>query len=319
MILIVCEPGDSHAAAVASRLVASGHAVEIVDGAELASGAAVEIEIGGDQPRFRRRLVVGERTIELDEVAIGWWRRRPDPVLPPALLLAGSAPDPASDATDPLESVLDSLDISWISDPRLGRRSRSRPLLWAAAAHAGFALPRTLVTRDREAARAFADDHADGIIATTLTRRADDWSDGTRMESGACLSAWFDGTAGDTVLQAWVVGVDVRVMIVGSAMFAVELVDRDPGMPLDLALELGAVRRVELSDAVFDSLAEMMATLGLSTATVDLRRTADGHHVVTDLDPSPRWAPFERQAGWPVTAAVADLLALRHRVLAGAR
>jgi len=311
MILIVCDPGDDHAAAVAARLLDAGREVEIVDAVGLSPDVALDLEYGGHDRPARRVLHVHGRAIDLDSVTVGWWRRLPAPVASHDRALLAATPASA----DALESVLASLDVVWINDPAADRASRRRPVLWDTAALAGLAVPHTLVTRDRAEALTFAHEHAEhGVSVTSIERRTDDWTSGTRLPA-ASIPAWFDGAATDSVLQSWVEGIDVRVIVVGTAMYTVELIDRDDETPVELAIAAGCLRRADLPDHVYEALWVLMQNLGLITASIDLRKTPEGHHVLIDLDPSPRWADIERRTAWPITSAVADAITRRERVL----
>lgn len=325
MILIVGSQHDEHVRLVADRLRTVGHPVVELDAADHDAASAVGLqvgELGGDRhlgarpsSGLGRRLETRDgRTIDLEAVTGGWWRQ-----LPPAISADDFGDRAYRDAmpAEPraaLDGVLASLDIPWANDPLHDRRSRHRPLLWAAGAAAGLALPRTLVTRDPGAALDFlAGLPASGAISFPLVRRVDDWWTGAPVGHGDEAAERVLGATGDTVLQAVVPGDDVRVIVAGSAMFAVELAGRPLDLPIELALADHGLRRTELPDPVFEAVAELMARLGLVTASVDLRRTAEGEHVLLDLDPTPQWSMIEELTAWPITRAVADLLAQRAR------
>ncbi|WBU36791.1 hypothetical protein [Homoserinibacter sp. YIM 151385] len=320
MILIVSEPGDPQVAAVVHRLEGTGHEVAVVDAdrrfeVELAFDAAP----GGHGVARRASLRCDARSIELDRARVGWWRRLPPAVYTGALAGLGSGPAELGSRiadTEALEGVLSALELSWMNDPVRDRRARRRPLFWSAAVEAGLSLPRTLVTRDPEAALDFLREHrGDEVVSSALIRRADDWWGSSPVGGEERLSERLREAEGELVLQPVVQGVDVRVVVVGSAMFAVELEGRPADLPLDLAFADHGVRRTELPDPVFDAVSALMLRLDLSTASIDLRRTPEGDFVAIDLDPSPAWTLLEELTAWPVTRAVADALALRERVL----
>ena len=76
----------------------------------------------------------------------------------------------------------------------------------------------------------------------------------------------------------------------------------------------GAGRRAryepyDLPADVRGALLETVTGLGLRFCSADLILTPDGRHVFPDLNPNGQWLWLELEAGLPLSAAMADLLA----------
>jgi hypothetical protein len=65
----------------------------------------------------------------------------------------------------------------------------------------------------------------------------------------------------------------------------------------------------DLPQDVRGALLEMVSGLGLRFCSADLVLTPDGRHVFLDLNPNGQWLWLELEAGLPLSAAMAGLLA----------
>jgi hypothetical protein len=114
-----------------------------------------------------------------------------------------------------------------------------------------------------------------------------------------------------TQFQQYVEGVDVRVHVVGSEVFATRIESsatdyRYASAQVGEAANLAATR---LSDDVAGKCVRLTAGLGLAFAGIDLKFTPDGRVFCFEVNPSPGYSYFEANSGQPIARAVARYLA----------
>lgn len=170
----------------------------------------------------------------------------------------------------------------------------------------GFSVPKTLITNDPELVRAFYQEHPRVIyksisgvrsIVQTLNERDLERIDRVR---------WCP-----IQLQAYVEGVDVRVHVVGSDVFATAV--RSTATDYRYALrEPGGAAELEAIDLPGE-LAERCITLAtdlrLPFAGIDLKLTPEGQSFCFEVNPSPAFSYYEAHTGQPIARAVARYLA----------
>jgi glutathione synthase/RimK-type ligase-like ATP-grasp enzyme len=179
----------------------------------------------------------------------------------------------------------------------------SKPLQSAIIAAAGFDVPDTLLTTDAGAAAEFRDRHGRVIYKSIGGVRSR-----VSLLENQTLERIANG-ASPIQLQEYIPGVDLRVHVVGSEVFACTIesdaVDyrypsTEPEQPRIEACSLPT----EISDRCF-ALARL---LRLSLAGIDLRRGSDGRWICFEANPSPGFTFYEQATGAGITAALARLL-----------
>ncbi|WP_127794763.1 RimK family alpha-L-glutamate ligase [Agromyces sp. LHK192] len=316
MILIAASRDDAHAAAVADRLLTLRRRVIRLDPAELTESSSLELSFGGGHhPELllhshRDSDTAGD--IDLARASVGWWRQRSGR---PSPSVGGERARAESFAV--AEGVIASLALDWLNPPAADSAANHAVLQWTIAAELGFALPRTIVTRNPDRARSFADGLPGRSLVTKSLRPHGDGAEEIRRLDPGDDDAFEHVRAAPTLIQEYVEGVDLRVVVVGEQAFAVRI--EPPLDPIDILLpwdlRRGAgtprVTAVALPGRLDEALVGFVQRLGLGHATIDLRRTDDDRHVVLDLDPSGAWLFIERATGLPITDAVAGRLAER--------
>lgn len=180
-----------------------------------------------------------------------------------------------------------------------------KPLQLAAFQRAGLPIPRTLVTNDPEAVRAFAADVGE-VIAKPAAGGAE-----TRVLDEALLSRLDAIRHAPAIFQERVRGPDVRVTVVaGEVVSAVEI----PTAEVDY--RAGAAYREGFQDYVEHPLDDDARALCLEAARVchhvlsgiDLKRKGDGSYVILEANSAPVYLDIERKTGAPITERVVDAL-----------
>lgn len=201
---------------------------------------------------------------------------------------------------------LDTCDACVVNRPRAMQSNASKPLQAQIIGATGFRVPPTLVTNDVAQVRDFIREHKRVIYKSTsgirsIVREFDDAAE-ARLGLLAALPVQF---------QAYISGVDIRVHVVGSRVFATEVrstaIDyRYAARERDEQVEMVETR---LSDSVSARCVELTGRLGLWLSGVDLRRTPDGEYVCFEANPMPAYSYFQDGAGQPIAEAIAQLLA----------
>jgi glutathione synthase/RimK-type ligase-like ATP-grasp enzyme len=169
----------------------------------------------------------------------------------------------------------------------------------------GFLTPRTLVTTDPLHAADFY--HACGkkVIyksvssVRSIVRRLTD-ADLPRLDAVRNCPTQF---------QQWIPGVDIRVHVVGSEVFATELVSE--ACDYRYASRSGdslTARAIDLPPEIAQACVNLTKDSGLIVAGIDLRRTPGSRYYCFEMNPSPGFLFYERATGQPISAAVAHLL-----------
>lgn len=182
----------------------------------------------------------------------------------------------------------------------------SKPYQAQLIAASGFRVPATLVTNDPAEVRAFARTHGRVIYKSTSSVRsivqelAPDTSDAALARVRSL----------PTQFQELVAGTDVRVHVVGDALFATEICSaatdyRYAGRDgLDVAMTT-----ITLPGDVADRCVSLARRLALPFCGIDLKRTAAGEYVCFEVNPSPAYSYYQEHTGQPIAQAVVCYLA----------
>lgn len=169
----------------------------------------------------------------------------------------------------------------------------------------GFLTPRTLVTTNPQKAVDFYEDCDRKVIyksvssVRSIVRRLKD-EDLPRLESVRNCPTQF---------QEWVEGVDIRVHVVGSEVFATELISE--ASDYRYASRSGdslTARAIDVPSGIANACIDLTRDSGLMVAGIDLRRTPDDSYYCFEMNPSPGFLFYERATGQPISEAVANLL-----------
>jgi glutathione synthase/RimK-type ligase-like ATP-grasp enzyme len=210
----------------------------------------------------------------------------------------------AANAAMVLLGVAAGVPATVINRPAGGRSNWSKPYQLGLIAAHGLQVPPTLVTTDPAAARAFLMTHQRLVFKSVSGVR----SIVATLDAGEIDR--LDGVStGPVQLQRWIDGLDVRVHVVGSRVFATAVdseaadyryASRDGAdiamLPYDIPADL-AQRLVALT-----------ASLGLLVSGIDLRLTPDGEWFCFEVNPSPGFSFYEEATGQPIAEAIVDLL-----------
>ncbi len=205
------------------------------------------------------------------------------------------------------DEVLDTLPTRVVNRPATMGSNLSKPAQAQAITAVGLLTPPTLVTNRPEAVRAFHAEQGRIIFKSVSAVRSivREWS----PDAGPDLDSV---TRLPTQFQGYVPGVNIRVHVIGGAVFATEIVsdavdyrygERDG---LDTAMA-----PMVLADDIAEACVRLTARLGLTMSGIDLKRTPDGTIYCFEVNPSPAYSYFEEHGGQPIAAALVAHLGTR--------
>ncbi|MBK8190989.1 MAG: hypothetical protein IPK79_11130 [Vampirovibrionales bacterium] len=202
-----------------------------------------------------------------------------------------------------LGSFLRCLDCLWINSAAATDLHRYKAYQLKLLKQAGVRVPKTLVSNDPEAVRAFFDDcggeaiykpvrgwaHAARLTVADLTPE--------RLQSLSLSPAKF---------QELIPGCDIRAYWLMGEMFAMEI----QSQTLDFREDEQARRvRVDLPTEALAMCQTIANTLDLAFTGIDLRRTPQGEYVAFEANPTPLFLRDEYESGYPISDRIIDHLA----------
>ena len=301
MILLWGPVDDRPFAAVRAALHERGAEVAVVDQRRVVA-TRVDLQHGAGTTGV---VEVDGTVVDLHDVGAVYWRSRDlrEDVLA-AAGLDGGALGRAWAVEDALLGWLDVTGATVVNRPAAMASNASKPYQLALLRDLGFDVPRTLVTTDPVAARAFWTDHGAVIYKSVSGIRSIVSQLGPAHEDRLDAVAWCP-----TQFQQLVPGQDHRVHAIGDEVFATAVVsDADDYRYAGVDGDPAELRTVTLPEQVAKRCVEATRSLGLAISGVDLRRAPDGRWFCFEVNPSPGFTYYEANTGQPIAAAIASLL-----------
>ncbi|MET7426369.1 MvdC/MvdD family ATP grasp protein [Dactylosporangium sp. NPDC005555] len=321
-ILVLTADGDITAERVAGLLTERGAEVLLFDPGTVPSGAQVELTAGGTGPVrrwLRRSATGGEQDVDLDGLTCVWHRRPSAPVPPHTVTDPDTRAHLAAEVRTYLDGMWRGLRCRQVPATRdVIDRADRKSFHLAVAAGLGFALPPTLITADPDRFLDFYDAHDGKIITKPLHRSPRGTEDAplgrfTEPVGNRDLAHVGALRLAPMIVQAYVPKrVEVRVTVVGGAVFAAEIHSQATAHTrydwrrydhANTPLKVHPLPR-----DVTERCRALVAALGLSFGAVDLILTPEGRYVFLEINPNGQFDWLELATGLPITDAVARLL-----------
>jgi hypothetical protein len=165
-----------------------------------------------------------------------------------------------------------------------------------------FDIPATLVTNDPDAVAAFCSEFSRIIYKSVSGERS-------------IVTVFGDADVERLPLirnapvqfQEYVSGVDVRVHVVGTEVFATCVESNAVDYRYDHS-ERVRMQAIDISPAVAAECVALTQRLGLELSGIDLRYADDGRIVCFEVNPSPAYIVYEAETGQPISVAIARRL-----------
>jgi ATP-grasp ribosomal peptide maturase len=265
--------------------------------------------------RWAGVLRTAHRRVELEQVHAVWYRRPTAftlPELPPA-----QREHAIGEARYGLGGVLASLPAYWMNHPGHEADAVYKPRQLAAAVRCGLAVPRTLITNDPAAVRAFTGSLPGPIVTKMLGSNIridpDRWLVAhTRLLTDTDLADLAGVEATAHLFQEWVdKAYEARVVVVDGELFTVGIHAGSEASRVDWRADYDALRYSVQAPPppVAAGLHRFMALFGLSYAAFDFAIDTDGRWVFLECNPGGQYGWLEGHTGLPITAAIAGALA----------
>lgn len=204
-------------------------------------------------------------------------------------------------------------DAQWVSPYESIVQAESKPYQLEIAAKVGFMLPATLITGDSSRAQRFVTKHGTCVVKSQAARFPAGRTMMTRVIS-AEDNLLYDGLSVDPMIFQQYIEPDheLRVTVVGDAVFAAKIIAADQGPFRDW--------RYGHVDGTFDATAatidadlqakcvQLTKRMGLSYGAIDLIVDKNGKTWFLEINPNGQWAFIEETTGQPIGKAMADLL-----------
>lgn len=314
-LLIVTDRQDFTADFVIVRLLERGLSYYRLNSDQLAA-STMTLRVGGGR-RPQRVIACGGASIDLERVQCVWYRRAVRPAAPESIE-PGLRPFAASELRHLYEGLICDPDIRWVNPPEATDRAERKVYQLRIAEKHGLRVPSTIVSTDIEGIANFADREglvickpiSQGLISSGEGAYAVHTHGVTHREivEASTLSGI------PTLLQQRVPkGTDVRVTVIGAAVFAVDIVTA-PDSPVDWrASREGLTYRVcELPDEIERACQSLMKGLGITYGAFDFIRTEKSEWFFLEVNPAGEWAWLDVELGLSMRDALIDLLYDKH-------
>jgi ATP-grasp ribosomal peptide maturase len=312
VVLVITAPDDSTADAVEIELTKRSCSVVRFDTGDFPT--RIRMAVRNDSTRWRGQLVIGSDAVDLDAVRAVYYRRPSRFVLPQGLS-AGDAAFATTEARLGFGGSFSSLPVLWVNHPAKVAIAEYKSAQLTTAAAVGLSVPRTSITNDVEALRAFAAEIDGRVVCKTFSSLM--LSNGETAES--VFTTIVDPVAVDArqfavtahLIQEWVPkAFDARVTMVGPEPFAAAIHAGSDTARVDWRADYQALRyeRIEPPLDVVDGARRYLTTFGLNYGAFDFVIEPSGAWRFLECNPNGQWLWLEHEAGLPIAAALAGLL-----------
>jgi len=204
-----------------------------------------------------------------------------------------------------LHAYLESTPVPVCNRPSCSATNFSKTYQQQVIAATGFAVPRTLVTNQPDAAGDFFEQCQGRVIYKSLSSIRSIVRRMTRSDLGRLDLL----SGGPTQFQEWVPGTDFRVHVMGARVYPTEIAsDATDYRYSNREGATRTMRGVLLPEEVTKRCLKLSFALGLIAAGVDLRRGLDGRWYCFEANPNPAFAFYEQFTGQRIADGLIDAL-----------
>jgi len=275
--------------------------------------AQAEIEFELSATRQTRRFAVGGRAFDFAEVTSVWYRRTIHP-LPAPGLDHGESRFVAGELRHLVGGLVLDQSVQWVNPIFETARAEHKLFQLRLANAIGLKTPRTIVSSDAATLRRFVQANAEGTICKPiyhglLVSGRERFAVYTRAIDADAIDSEMHFRVCPVLLQERIPkGADLRVTIIGEAVFAVEIVG-DKESLLDWRKPDSSVvyKLTSVPDDIVRSCRQLLSSLGLVYGAFDFVRTPDRQFYFLEVNPTGEWAWLEDQLGLPMREAFMKL------------
>lgn len=310
MIVILAPPEDLHARRVAQEIDFLGEAVVIINWQLAARGLRASLSYTRELAEVLIQSEEDGQVIPLTDIRAIWTRRPSPPAVPPGVIDVEHRRFARQEWQDLLDGLTLSLGLDAVMiNPLSAQRAAVKPYQLAIAQRVGLRVPETLITSDPLRAEHFVDAHQGRVVHKAMTSARNAFVD-TRRWQETDRRALHQLLVAPVIFQELVEGpIDIRATIVGKEIYAAAIRTAQSRAGLDSRLDVDVpTTACELPGEIARQLHALMAALGLTFATVDLKVDHVGNLHFLELNPQGQFLYIEILTGLPIAASVAKLL-----------
>ena len=310
-LLIVTDRNDFAADFVIVRLRERGLIYYRLNSDELGA-SEVTVRVGGGQEQ-QRQIACQGAAVSLDNVRAVWYRRAIRPQVAESV-------DPAfrvfaaAELRQLFEGLISDPTVRWVNPLYETERAERKLYQLRIAEQHGLRIPATIVSRDRCELARFVADHRE-VICKPISQgfiRSGDTSYAVhthRITEREILEAATVGTVPTLLQQCIPRGTDVRVTLIGDAVFPVEIL-----VPADAPVDWRATREglryrmCTLPPETERACRSLMRALGLLYGAFDFIRTDRAEWFFLEVNPAGEWAWLDVELGLSMRDKLIDVL-----------
>lgn len=318
-ILIVTHSNDNEAPrAVRRALEARGERVYRFDSDLFPTQLQLSLDEAGDG-----RLSGPEGVLALSEVSALWYRRNATGAGIPKDLDEQLRKPSVEESRRLVLGMMTALGVFQLDALEVVRRAEHKPLQLKLARALGMEVPRTLMTNEPEAVRAFAASCPGGVVTKMMSSFAVYDERGreqvvftTPLEARELEDLEGLDLCPMTFQERLAKAVELRVTVVGEKVMAAAIDSQAlPKAREDWRREgaalIDAWKPYTLPAPLQTQVLRLMDALGLNYGAFDFIVTPEGRHVFLEVNPAGEFMWLMRNPGLPVDEALADVLSGR--------
>ncbi|MFW9261901.1 ATP-grasp domain-containing protein [Nostoc sp. CALU 546] len=303
---------ESPLAAVHSELTSLGIPSVFIDQRDILD-TEIELSVGDvlDLP-VQGQIRTWYQKIDLTEITAAYLRPYDSRRLPQIAQAGVNSPawQHAIAVDDTLMSWSEITPAFVVNRPSAMAANGSKPYQLEQIRSLGFKVPETLVTTDPEAVRSFWKLHGDIIYKSISGIRSKVSRVGVEHLERLDNVSWCP-----TQFQQYIPGRDYRVHVVGTEIFASEVISQaDDYRYAAENDESTEIRACHLPKEVEQQCRVLAKAINLPLCGIDLRRTPGGDWYCFEVNPSPGFTYYQQFTGQPISTAIANLLAGKNRI-----
>jgi glutathione synthase/RimK-type ligase-like ATP-grasp enzyme len=327
-ILIISDPLDLHARAVAYAIRAKGHVCEEFHCHDFPTLTAITLKVSNRNPRSGSvvRHVYGELNISEGDFDTIWLRRRHGPWLPTSIH-AGDRDVAARQCDRVLGDFVSALDrdgVFWVNHFEKESSSVLKVCQLREARRAGLSVPETLVSNDPNEIRRFIKD-CGGVAAHKLLQHAS-WKSDNGETVFVCYTSpvTLDDLPQDAMLRLCPAvfqpllekRFEVRVACFGDHLISLQIDSQsDERARIDWRANQWQVemKPYDLPQEVAQGIRRFLRLMGLAYASLDFIVAPDGEHIFLEANPQGQFLWMEERTGLALLDAFSEFLIVGRR------
>jgi glutathione synthase/RimK-type ligase-like ATP-grasp enzyme len=318
MLLILTEPGDTHADA-ACRILDSRNCPYIrLDPAQFPVSLRVSAYISQSRERVAIREISSGHNIDLRSIAAVWYRRPGQSVSDPVLREQRYRAGIDEENHNFLQDLWQSTNCRWVPGTPSALRDAEKLYQLTLASQLGFTVPDTLISNDPDDLLDFYTEHAGRIISkraafSRLNEHADHFYRYTERMSRRDLGYVDSVRFCPMIFQAYVPkALELRITVVGEHVFTAEIYSQESNHTRHDWRRYDHYRTRygvhDLPDEVAGLCRLLTKHMRLAFGAIDMIVTPSGEYVFLEINANGQYLWIEKQTSLPITSSVVDLL-----------